>query len=72
MKTKLISELQDEKYQLVTDSREVEAILESIGQTGHNDDTHGLLVEVLDGQYGEVWGFFGIVPLLHKHAYQLQ
>jgi hypothetical protein len=66
MQEKLISELQDSKYHLVTDSQDVEGVLESIGQEGFDGD--GLLVEVLDGEYGEVWGFHGCVPRLNKTA----
>jgi len=67
MKTKLISELQDSKYNLVTDSQEVKTVLESIG-FNQADDIDGLLAEVLDGYYGEVWGFSGTVPYLYKTA----
>jgi hypothetical protein len=71
MTTKLISELQHEKYQLMTDSQHVIAVLESIGEP-NGDDFEGLLVELLnDGDYGEVWGFSG-VPYLHKSAIRLQ
>lgn len=45
-------ELQDEKYLLLTDSQELEAIREYVGL---EETPTGALVTVIDGDYGEVW-----------------
>jgi len=67
-KTCLIADLSDPKYNLITDSQDVQRVLESIGKRRQLKHFDGLFVEVLDGDYGEVWGFSGIVPLLGKIA----
>jgi hypothetical protein len=56
MQTKQVKDLQDPKYILVQDELEKQAVLESINiPTGYRNDYGCLLVEVLDGEYGEVW-----------------
>lgn len=58
MTTKSLSDLQDEKYTLLTDSQGVTAIVEHIGLTPEDcnlDRITGAIVEVLDGDYGEIW-----------------
>lgn len=70
MTTKLVSELQDSKYNLVQDSQEVDAVLDSIGYHGGNS-IGCLLVEVLDGEYGEVWAIDRYIPHLNETAYLL-
>jgi hypothetical protein len=73
MKTKQVRDLQDEKYTLVQDSQEIKAVMESIG---YKYPLFGglpscLLVEVLDGEYGEVWEIDGFTPFLTETAYQI-
>ena len=56
-----------EQFTLVTDSQEVKAIFDTLG-IGHGEygDYDACFVEVLDGEYGQVWGMCGIVPYLSK------
>ena len=69
---KQIRDLQDEKYHLVQDELEKQAILESIGiSSGYRNDYGCLLVEVLDGEYGEVWAIDRYIPYLNETAYLL-
>jgi hypothetical protein len=70
MQAKQIKDLQDPKYILVQDSQDVQAILNSIGLSWH-DATGCLLVEVLDGEYGEVWAIDSFTPYLTETAYQI-
>jgi hypothetical protein len=72
MKTNLVRDLQDEKYTLVQDSQDVRAVLDSIGYSKRRRNSIGcLLVEVDDGDYGEVWAIDRSVPLLTETAYQI-
>jgi hypothetical protein len=57
-----------EDYQLVTDSQDVKAVLESMGQPDLYEDYQGLFVKVGDGEYESVYAFCGIVPYLSKLA----
>jgi hypothetical protein len=70
METKQVRDLQDEKYTLVQDLHEVDAVLDSIGYCGGNS-IGCLLVEVLDGDYGEVWAIDRRIPYLSETAYQI-
>lgn len=55
---------------LVTDSQDVEAVREYL-PCGKTDDHDSYFVRVGDGEYTEIWGFYGIVPILTKIAYRL-
>lgn len=35
-------------------------------------DYDGYLVSVIDGDYAEVWGFYGIIPVLSKEVYRIK
>lgn len=50
--------------ELITDSREVQAIREHLGEDAGNYDA--FFVDVHDGDYAEVWGMVGIIPRLSK------
>ena len=66
-----IRNLQDEKYTLVTDSQEIAHIVDSIGE--NQDYVIGcMFVEILDGEYGEVWASEQFVPYLSATAYKLK
>ncbi len=71
MNKKLVRDLQDDKYTLVQDSYEVDQVIESLGlHTTLSDHRVGcLLVEVLDGEYGEVWAIDSFIPRLNETAY---
>jgi hypothetical protein len=72
MQAKQVRDLQDPKYILVQDELEKQAVLESINiPTGYRNDYGCLLVEVLDGEYGEVWAIESFVPRLTETAYQI-
>ena len=72
MNTKLVRDLQDPKYTLVQDELGIQAVLESINiPTGYRNDYSALLVEVLDGEYGEVWAIKRLMPFLNETAYQI-
>jgi len=66
----LISQLpQDEGLQLVTDSQDVDNIKEYLGGIGNDYDS--FFVRVEDGDFVEVYGFYGIVPRLDRTCYKL-
>lgn len=50
--------------QLVTDSQDVQAIREHLGESAGNYDA--FFVAVADGDYTEVWGMVGTVPYRSK------
>lgn len=56
MKTFIVAEL-NPKLQFISDSQDVQAIRESIGQGQEYD---AFFVDVADGEYTEVWGMVGI------------
>jgi hypothetical protein len=64
-----VKHLQDKRYTLVNDSQDIVATLEQIGRSDCLEDNFGcLLVEVLDGDYGQVWGIASNVPYLDAIA----
>lgn len=65
---KTIAELQDEKYAIITNDMEVDDIADCLGIARYGYD--GFLVHAENGDYVEVWGFFGSVPILTKQAYR--
>jgi hypothetical protein len=50
--------------QFVSDSQDVQAIRESLGNAAGNYDA--FFCRVKDGEYKEVWGICGIVPHMTK------
>ena len=68
-----IEDAQDrEDLILVTDSQDVEAIKQHIGDFPDLEDFDGFFVTVEDGEYGEVYGFSGSVAYLYKTIYQIE
>ena len=66
-----INDIQDRKeLMLITDSLEVNYILDYLGYSSPDDDDpfefSGLIVLVGDGDYDEVYAFEGCVPYLYK------
>ncbi len=61
--TKLAQEF-DEPYILITDSQDVNAVLESIGKQDLREEYPDLFVLVGEREYLEVWGSPRLVPLL--------
>lgn len=57
-------------FVLVTDSQDVEATKEYLPEFAQGYDS--FFVEVLDGDYGQVWGFCGTVPYLSKLTMRVQ
>lgn len=50
------SSLQAEKYLLVSDSQNVESLLESIGfPTEYREDITAIIAKIGDGDYNELW-----------------
>jgi len=62
---KLIKELPID-LQLITDSQDVESIKHHVGPEAEECD--GFLVRVEDGDYAEIWGFYGNIPWKWKSA----
>jgi hypothetical protein len=54
---------------LVTDSQDATNIKEYLGRIG--DDYDSFFVKVEDGDFAEVYGFYGIIPELNKICYKL-
>ena len=50
--------------QFVSDSQDVQAIREYLGERAGNYDA--FFCRVVDGDYTEVWGICGIIPFLSK------
>jgi hypothetical protein len=58
--------------QLITDSQDIDAVLESLGRTDLREEVGLLFVEVLDGEYGAVYYCEYTVPRLHYPVNQIQ
>lgn len=67
METKKVSQLQGEKYFIIQDTHEINAVLESIGCDLYYPC---LIVKVEDGDYKEVWGT-DFIPYLDNWADRL-
>lgn len=53
---KYLRQLQGEKYTLIQTSQDLDAVLDYVGiDPEYREDITGAVVEVLDGEYGEVW-----------------
>jgi hypothetical protein len=61
----------DKRFTLVTDSQEIEEILSSVAPQFDSSDFGCLFVEVLDGEYGEVFGHEGVTPKLTDRVWKL-
>ena len=70
MKTKKVCALQDTKYNFVSDSQEVFDILKQLGVDVEEYDSCFVAITE-DGEYEEVWGMDGIIPMNTKTVYQL-
>jgi hypothetical protein len=58
-----------EDLTLVTDSQDVQAVKDQLGNSDALDDFDGFFVNVGEGEYTEVYGFQGNVPFLGKSLY---
>jgi len=68
-KTMLVKDIPNE-FELVTDSQEIGSIAANLGID--LDDYGCLFVEVLDGEYGQVYGCSGNIPYLMDTAYLIK
>ena len=57
--------------QLVTDSQDMEAIGDYLGNPEWFEDFGGCFVKVDEGEYDEIYCFEGIVPGLDKSLYKV-
>jgi hypothetical protein len=57
-------------FELVTDSQDIDAIADNLGVD--LDDYGCLFVEILEGEYGQVYGCSGIIPYLTDTAYLIK
>ncbi len=57
---------------LISDSQDIAATLETIGQSNQFNDIGCMFVEVLDGDYGSVYGAERSIPYLDAIAWQIQ
>ena len=64
-----IEDLQDDRFILVTNSQDVAPITEHFACQEEEFDSY--LVDIGDGDYVEVWGFYGIA-YLYKTAYKIE
>ena len=64
VENKLVIDM-DESFTLIHDTQEIKAVGDSIGQ---DLNEYGcLFVEILDGDYGKIYGHIGFIP--HNHSY---
>ena len=64
-----VEDMTDPNLALVTDSQDTQAIKRHIGEEA--EDFGGFFVEVVDGDYRQVWGFEGTVPLKKKLVWRV-
>lgn len=56
-------------FQFCSDSQDVQAIKNHLGELP--DDYDSFFVLIGDGDYIAVYGMFGIIPYLNKHVYRI-
>ena len=56
---------------LVQDSQDVDAVQDYFGHDPAVDEFDGFFVSVRDGDYGEVYGFYGGVPRSYLDVYKI-
>lgn len=56
---------------LITNSQEVEELRAYLGSK-EADEMSGFFVKVQDGDYSEIWGFYGCIPYIHKTVYKFR
>lgn len=66
-----VADLQCPRFTLVQDSQDIVAVLESIGYAGE-ESIGCLFVEVLDGDYGQVYAVESFIPRLHAIATRIR
>lgn len=52
---KYLRQLQDEKYTLVQNDVDLASFVDNLGLSEFAEDITGMVIEVIDGEYGEVW-----------------
>jgi hypothetical protein len=67
--TTTVRNLSDPKFTLVTALDEIERVLSDLNLSEYIVGC--LFVEVVDGDYGEVWGIWSRIPYLTEVAYKL-
>ena len=70
MKIKKVCALQDKKYKFISDSQAVYDILKMFGVDTEEFDSCFVWVNE-DGEYEEVWGMPGIIPMNDKNTYRI-
>jgi len=60
-----------EELMFLSDSQDVEAIKDHIGNPEWANDYHSFFVEVLDGDYGDIYGLEYIVPYSSYPVYKI-
>jgi len=58
-----------DEYIFVSDTQDVEAIKEYLGEVSDGYDSFFVLVG--DGDYDDIYGMFGIVPWLSRRVYRI-
>ena len=65
-----VADLEDRKdFQFISDSQEVNEVKVYFGEIATEFDS--FFAQVVDGEYGEVFGMFGIVPYLTKPLFKV-
>lgn len=67
-----VKDINDPRFSLVTDSQDIEFILEYLGCPELRDEIGCMFVEVLDGDYGEIYYCENSVPWLTSRIYDLR
>lgn len=52
---KYLRQLQDERYTLIQNDTDLASFVDMLGLSEFADDITGMLVEIIDGDLGEVW-----------------
>lgn len=60
------------QFMFVSDSQDIRAVLESIGKTDQIDEIGSMFVEVLDGDYGNVYALSSMIPYNESTVFKLQ
>lgn len=70
METRQVIEL-PEGLQFISNSQDVQAVFEYLGRPSLFETYPALFVEVVNGDYIQIWGIMGIIPWLDRTAWKI-
>ena len=63
---KEIQNIESDSLMFISDSQDVDSLIEYLGSTPDLSDYDSFFVEIGEGDYIQIWGMLGIVPTFEK------